>query len=138
MSVLSFLLAGASLLQVGAQTEVTVASENYRGWAGSYRLSNNRIEMVVVPQIGRIMYLGFKGGKNLLWEHPSLGGVNGNLGQGEYQYFGGDKLWVAPQSNWNWPPDQSVDGAPWEAKSTQDGIILTSPVSKKWGVQFER
>jgi hypothetical protein len=138
MPIVTILLACATVLQVGAKADVTAVNETYKGWAGAYRLSNGRIDVVVVPQIGRIMYVGFKGGRNLLWENPNLSGQAGNKGQGEYQNFGGDKLWIAPHTSWTMPPDPDIDGGPWEAKANEDGLTLTSAVGKKWGVQFER
>lgn len=136
MVFLSALLA-ASLLQPTQKIDVTAL--NYQGWSGAYRIANQRFSIVVVPQIGRIVYAGYdKDQKNLLWTNSALAGVAPNMGKGDYQNFGGDKVWIAPQSLWNWPPDPDIDGSPWTATATDNGVIMTSPVSAKYHVQMER
>ncbi|MDQ2687020.1 MAG: hypothetical protein M3Y28_04050, partial [Armatimonadota bacterium] len=40
---------------------VRVTRETYRGWPGAYRLSNGVVDVVVVPQIGRVMAFQFTG-----------------------------------------------------------------------------
>ncbi len=48
------------------------ARENYRCWADCIRLSNDRIDIVIVPAIGRVLRVGWRGGPNLLWETPDI------------------------------------------------------------------
>lgn len=63
------------------------------------------------------MTFGPVGGENLLW--------NGTLSQGQppcaagWKNWGGDKTWLAPQSQWknlygrDWPPEPAWDARPW-------------------------
>jgi hypothetical protein len=118
--------------------EVTVTREAYKGWPDSYRISNGKVDLVVVPQIGRIMRFGFVGEQNLLWENDALLGKTFPPDSGEYRNYGGDKLWPAPQSLWNWPPDSMLDGQPWEVVATTAGVRMTSPEGDTLRVRFRR
>jgi len=124
------------LLSMSAAPEVKVTTENYKGWPGSMRISNGRVDLVVVPQIGRVMRYGFVDGPNLLWENQAFLGKSrpGN----QWVNYGGDKIWPAPQSVWNWPPDADLDGSAYKAEAIRNGVRLTSPLSRKMKLQFTR
>src|SRR5262245_60839367 len=83
----------------------------YHGWRGAWRMTNGTVELILVPQIGRIMRYGFVGGPNVLWENPAMHGkvVPPKAGDKEWANYGGDKLWPAPQDRWGWPPDPYLD-----------------------------
>ncbi|MCX7847259.1 MAG: DUF4380 domain-containing protein [bacterium] len=81
----------------------------FRGWTNAYRLANDTVELIAVPQIGgRIMHYSFLGGQNVVREVPSLWGVIEPL-RPDWQYvnYGGCKLWAAPQCAFpnRWPPN---------------------------------
>ena len=117
--------------------DVNVTREPYKDWADCLRISNGSVELVVVPQIGRIMRFGEVGKLNLLYEFsdsktgpPSVGG---------WKNWGGDKVWPAPQSTWGWPPEPEYDGSAWEAHPIPNGVQMASKrPSAKLGVRFER
>lgn len=115
---------------------VTVTPETYRGWS-AYRLSNGQVDLVVVPKVGRVLFFGDTSTKkNLLWENPDLTGTT-KL-EGGYANYGGDRIWLAPQNLWGWPPDPSFDGAAYEATQIENGIRLTSQTGTKIRVRFSR
>src|SRR5438105_716976 len=58
----------------GPPAGVAVERVDYHGWPGCFRLTNGTVDVVVVPQIGRVMRYGPVGGPNLLWENPALPG----------------------------------------------------------------
>jgi hypothetical protein len=129
------------VLSGGAEAKVTVTRVNYHGWAGAYRLSNGTVEVVVVPQVGRILRYGYVGGPNVLWENPKLHGrtVAPGTRPKEWVNFGGDKLWPAPQAKWGFPPDLELDGYAHTAEALPDGRLrLTSRPSRKHGIRFLR
>lgn len=131
------------LLIVGssAQAAVTVSQEEYHGWPGAYRLSNGTVDLVFVPQIGRIMRYGYVGERNVLWENAALAGKLTNLSApaGDWQNYGGDKLWPAPQSKWGWPPDPVSDSGPQTVSvMSNKHLFVTGLASLKYGVQFHR
>lgn len=69
---------------------VKVEKINYKGWPGSYRITNGEIEMIVTGDIGpRIMRCGFVGEQNLLKGfRDQLGGSR----EEKFQLRGGNRL----------------------------------------------
>lgn len=131
-------LAGGSAAEKGP---VRVSRLEYHGWPGAYRLSNGTVDLVFVPQIGRIMRYGYAGEKNFLWENPALAGksVAPEAELKEWVNFGGDKLWPAPQERWGWPPDPYLDRGE-HAVEVLDGrrLRVTGPRSPRSGLSFSR
>ena len=124
-----------------AQAAVTVSQGEYHGWAGVYRLSNGTVDLVFVPQIGRIMRYGYVGERNVLWENTALAGKTTILNPPatDWQNYGGDKLWPSPQSVWGWPPDPVSDSGPQTVKVLSNRhLLVTGPESRKYGVRFQR
>lgn len=126
-----------------ALASVSIERVEYKGWADALHLSNGEVELVVVPQIGRIMHYGFVGDENILWSDPETHGVvlpDGNPfvdEDGAYTWtnFGGDKVWPNQQSEFAdinghaWPPDHAFDGGVHEVELLEDGVVIISPVS---------
>jgi hypothetical protein len=123
---------------VSSAPKTTVVKETYRGWAHSYRISNGVADLVVVPQIGRVMRYGLKGKPNVLWENAALDGTKPIPKTDEWLNYGGDKLWPAPQDLWGWPPDTDLDGSAHRAEVIANGLRITSPISKKFSIEFQR
>jgi hypothetical protein len=123
-----------------ATAQVRVETTDYKGWAGCARISNRDIEIVFVPQIGRVMRYARKGGPNLLWENPALlGKTRASVPISEpWANFGGDKLWNAPQSRWNWPPDAEIDAGPHKVTHLSDGIRTEGTPSRRVGLRMIR
>lgn len=107
------------------------------GWNGAILMTNGEIDLVVVPQIGRIMQYSATGAPNALWVNPELVGKVRTPGK-DWINYGGDKLWPAPQAIYPWPPDHDADGEPHVAKVVGDTVVLTSPRSRKTGLRFRR
>ena len=134
--VLILSIAGSS-----AHATVTVSQVEYHGWSGVYRLSNGTVDLVFVPQIGRILRYGYVGERNVLWENTALAGKTTDLSRPAegWQNYGGDKLWPSPQSVWGWPPDPASDSGPQTVKILpNEHLLVTGPGSLKYGVQFQR
>ena len=122
-----------------ASAAVTVKRIDYKGWKDCVEMSNGEVDLVYVPQIGRIMRYGFVGGPNVLWENPAFAGKTQKDGQpGAWANFGGDKLWPAPQSLWNWPPDPLIDGSPCQVRVIGDHLMVVGLPSKKSGIRMLR
>ena len=117
--------------------EVSVTSEAYKIWPQSFRISNGIVDLVVVPQIGRIMRFGEIGEPNLLFESEIVNGEPPS--GGGWKNWGGDKVWPAPQEAWVWPPETEYDGSAWIAQAIPNGIKMSSKTpSSKLGLRFER
>lgn len=112
-------------------------------------LSNGKIEIVIVPAIGRVMQMRFVGEEDgPFWELPELYGKAPDPEAKNWLNFGGDKTWPAPQSEWpritprSWPPPQAFDAMPVEAivKEGSQGseVELRSPVDPHYGIRTRR
>ena len=124
-----------------AFANVVVTKIDYNGWRDSYMMRNESTTLIYSPQVGRIMYYGFTDGENILWENPDVAGKTyegTNLGK-DWVNFGGDKLWPAPQSRWNWPPSPILDrgGSTVEVLPNRH-LLITGMVDPALGIGFVR
>ncbi|MGA2498654.1 MAG: DUF4380 domain-containing protein [Tepidisphaeraceae bacterium] len=142
---LSCLLPASVLLAADARPS------QYKGWK-SLSLSNDLIEVQVVPDIGRVIQVRL-GDFEYLWVNPQLAGKvpspTGLAPDGGWLNYGGDKLWPAPQGwdndrQWPGPPDAVLDGSPHKGRivaekdSGLSTVELTSRPDPRTGIQFER
>ncbi|MCK4282875.1 MAG: DUF4380 domain-containing protein [Candidatus Brocadiae bacterium] len=136
--------AGSRERAVHSTGPVTISRMNFRGWRNSYRLTNGQVELIVVPQIARIMKYSLVGGENLLWVNDEM--TPDATGQQfpppdpkKWANFGGYKLWMAPEQEKGWPPDWQLDRGPCRAPYTGDGSLhLIGMASQKHGIRFDR
>lgn len=96
-----------------------IASVTFGSWTNAFRLQNPSLEVVVVPEIGRVLYLGCKKGRNLLHANPSWTRPGPDEAAAPWANYGGIWLWPATQAQWekltgaNWPPPEALADAPW-------------------------
>ncbi len=138
----TFLWSGTSLAQC------KVEKVNYRGWR-ALKLSNDIVELYVVPDIGgRIVQFAFEG-HNYLFVNDKLAGKVLPYTEGKWNNYGGDKLWPAPQGwdgpdQWPGPGDPILDGGRFScailrSEGKEVSIRLTSPPDReRTGIQFSR
>lgn len=75
----------------------------YRGWKTVCKLSNGRIDMVVLSEVGpRVAFFGFAGRDNQLHEIAEQAGL---VGGAEFRIYGGHRLWVSPEVERTYYPD---------------------------------
>jgi len=142
---ISFLILEQSVAQI--KTELI----NYKGWANAVQITNNEIKVVVVPQIGRIIYYGYLNEDNLLYENPQFEGKTYSAenpyevdGQPGHASFGGDRIWPTIQDSFEVLngsrrlSDPWIDGSPWEYELIENGVQITSPVSDYIGAKVAR
>jgi hypothetical protein len=117
----------------------------YHGWTNALRLSSATAEVIVVPEIGRVMSFRFLDGENVFWEDRSLDGQRSDPTGKEWINFGGDKTWPAPEAEWGrytgrqqWMPPSAFDSMAVEASITNHEVVLTSPVDPHYGVRTVR
>ncbi len=125
----------------GAGAAVTTKQMTYKGWDDCTLLTNKTVELIFVPQIGRVMRYGYVGGTNLLWENPALAGKTTDLkaANADWQNYGGDKLWPAPQAEWGWPPDPMMDSGTHTVKTLSGSRLQTTgQKSAKHNLRFRR
>jgi hypothetical protein len=81
---------------------------SYRGWKNAYRISNAVVELVVLADVGpRIVSYGFVGGENILHEVPEHAGLTSGT---EFRLYGGHRLWISPEVERTYFPDNSAVG----------------------------
>jgi hypothetical protein len=122
----SYLLALSIYLALGSQLQASVRIEkiDYKGWQDARKISNSEIELIIVPQIGRIMSFSRVGKENILWENPKEFGKVYPPTRRQWINYGGYKLWLAPQSELGWPPDPYIDRGRYAFDISDDGTIL--------------
>lgn len=129
---------------------MNISSAVVCGWPG-FVMSRGDIALGLVPDIGgRIMSLQFRGQELF---YPSVGpkGEFPVLPQGDipdlaefkrsfgFQIFGGDKTWVAPESEWlEKIPPLDLDAGRYTFEQKKDGCVMTSPVCRETGLQVVR
>jgi len=111
-------------------TDVPVAPisvTNFAGWAEVFVLHNPALSVAVVPAVGRIVSLNYKGGENLLRMDSSLAGHVPAAGKIEtWMNLGGDWLWPVAQSRWtslagaDWPPPAALAERSWNGNAWKD------------------
>jgi hypothetical protein len=78
---------------------------SYRGWNNAYKLSNGIVELVITADVGpRIVFYGFRNGENLLHEVEKDAGKTGGS---EFRLYGGHRLWVSPEVERTYYPDNA-------------------------------
>jgi hypothetical protein len=122
-----------------------VRHTDFYGWK-AITLSNREAEVVIVPEIGRVMRFSLTKKKNEdgpFWRNPALG--NGLQADSEgWTNYGGDKAWPAPQSDWpqitgkGWPPPKGFDFSPFHATIKGDKVETTSAVDPDYGIRVQR
>lgn len=138
-----------SMLVRGLEAREPLAPAPFRGWERAFHLSNDAMEIVVVPEIGRLARLSAPGEENLFRFDEGLAGQVPPKAGVDWLNYGGDWMWPVHQSRWEtmgwrvWPPPPLMVSATWrgEAWREADGTGVVSLV-KDFGeplfIQVER
>src|SRR5689334_23299010 len=77
------------------ESKVTIAKEDFHGWANTYRIGNGQVEARIATDVGpRIVDLRPAGGDNVLMVRDKEAGKSGEK---QWMFRGGWRLWVAPE-----------------------------------------
>ena len=95
---------------------------SYRGWSNAYKLSNGTVELIVLADVGpRIISYRLRGGENLLHEvEADIGKLGGN----DFRLYGGHRLWVSPELESTYFPDN----LPVSVSDQGDKVRFTAPI----------
>lgn len=124
----------------------TLAEKPLQAYGRICELQNDSVVVKIAPQIGRVIYFGFKGGTNILWLNDKSS-IHKALADGEeWPNWGGDKVWPAQQADWrfiygggDWPPKTELDGEPFKViKVSPRLMIMESPIDSKLHVRLRR
>jgi hypothetical protein len=146
MQKLVFILTSAALLQCNVlAAPATIRTQPYHGWNEALMMANGKVEVVIVPEIGRVMQFRFVGDETgPFWENRTLDGKKPNSQSSEWGNFGGDKSWPSPQAEWEkmtgraWPPPAAFDSMPVEAKIEGEAVVLRGKVDAHYGIEEVR
>lgn len=123
---------------------IQISKITYHGWPDSYRISNGKVQAVVVPAIGRVMQFQLVGRDNVFWQDRRLDGKVPDPNSKQWTNFGGDKSWPSPQDDWlkitrrAWPPPAGFDAEQNEARVENGVLELISPVDRSYGIRVRR
>lgn len=138
-------LCAALLAPPRASAEVKISKVPYHGWAKALTMSNGKVEVVIVPEIGRVMQFRWAGESDgPFWENRALDGKPTDPKSKDWGNFGGDKTWPAPQADWGkiagrgWPPPAAFDSMPVQAEIVGSKVILKNPTDTSFGIAAER
>jgi hypothetical protein len=132
---------------------VKISIEKYLGFE-AYIFSNDRLELIVVPEIGgRIMSYG-PIGTNILFVNKALEGIKPKHDtenvedlfklrvETGYMLYGGEKTWIAPQDDWNGPPYMELDHGSYSIElvelETGLNIVMKSPICRETRLKITR
>jgi hypothetical protein len=94
----------------------------YRGWENAYRLSNATVDLVVLADVGpRVVVYRFIGSENIFHEVEEQAGLTGG---GDFRLYGGHRLWISPEVERTYFPDNS----PAIVRQDNGLIRFTAPV----------
>ena len=104
---------------------IRIEKRDYRGWLNSYLLTNGSIELVVLADVGpRVVRYAFAGGENQFYEFDSQAGLRrGN----DFRLYGGHRLWVWPEVERTYFPDNR----PVEVETNAKGAVFTAPIERE-------
>lgn len=116
-----------------AQGERKVEKISYLGLPNCYRLSNDKVEVVVTSDVGpRIVRYALAGAENILGEVPEAA-LATELG--DFKPWGGHRLWAAPEAK---PRSYAPDNAPVAVSfEGERALRLTAPVEAATGIEKE-
>jgi hypothetical protein len=122
----------------------------FRGWTNTYKLNTEHLTVIVVPDTGRLSFIGPNAELNLLRLDEGLAGQGfPETDDGNWRNFGGDWLWPVAQSHWasfqtnDWPPSRLLDGTPWTGRAWKnaDGVqcaLLTKTYGPPLNLEVSR
>lgn len=97
----------------------------YRGWEKAFRISNDTVQLTILTEVGpRILSFGFRGEENEFYENPEHFGKRGG---DEFRVYGGHRLWVSPEVERSYYPDN----VPVTVRAGKDAFIFTAPPESK-------
>ena len=110
-------------------------------WGKVWRIANDTAEVLALAEVGpRILSYGFWGGENQLHVFEEQAKL---VGDGQYHSYAGHRLWVSPEVERTYYPDNF----PVQAMRLADGVKFTAPVEsappgtglqKEFEVRMER
>ena len=107
--------------QFGSASPVKIEKVEYHGWKNALRISNDTVELIVLTEVGpRIISYRFLGEQNEFHEVPEH---SGQTGGNDFRSYGGHRLWVSPEVDRTYFPDN----VPIYVSQKADNFVFTAP-----------
>ena len=91
-------------------------------------LKQGKLRMEIMPKVaGRVSSLQYDGHELLVTDADQSAITDW-----------GTVFWSSPQSEWNWPPIDTLDSKPYTLGAEDDRLVLTSEIDSKTGYQFTK
>lgn len=101
---------------------------SYEGWANNALLSNQHVELIVTLDVGpRVIAYRAPHGNNVFKNYPAQ---MGGTGENEWLIRGGHRLWIAPEGELSYAPDNT----PVKHEILPNGIRVENPPVAPWGL----
>ena len=113
---------------LSGQDAETTKNKSQSSTKGYLRLTSGPITLSIDPLMaGRIASMTYEGEEVL------------KTTRDENNWHWGSTVWVAPQSDWRWPPSTVIDSEPYTVVSAEDSkIVVRSKVDQKTGFQITK
>ncbi len=104
----------------------------FGGWANCLRIANEHAELIITLDVGpRVLcYSHLPGGKNVL---KASAEELGKVGEAEFAARGGHRIWLAPENERTYFPDNS----PVTHELLSNGVRLENPAQAPWQIKKE-
>ena len=118
-----------------------ISPAEYQGWADAYRLRNDAAELVMIPEIGKIVHLSHVGGANLLHFNKEMPGKVADPDRPDHWHdFGGNWIWPVARPDWHLFHEDDLkrsllqDSGPWAGRAwrSADGSLY-GLMTQKYG-----
>ena len=95
---------------------------SYCGWENAYRISNNAVELIVLADVGpRVVSFRFIDGENIFHQVTEQAGLSGGS---DFRLYGGHRLWVWPEVDRTYFPDN----LPVAVSQHNNSVRFTAPI----------
>jgi hypothetical protein len=128
---------------------IKIEEIDYKGWKNAIEISNADINLIVVPEVGRIIHFSFKNSENIFYENSELEGLlfktdsfyNHKI---EAPNIGGNRILPCSEdyfyeiTDCRNIPDPYINASAYSINYLENGVVLKSPISNYLGIQIER
>ena len=109
---------------------ITITQAEFSGWSNCYWIANNNIKLTVTADVGpHIIFFGFTDGPNELAILPDDAG---HTGGDEFKFYGGHRLWHAPE---DMPRSYAPDNNAVQIEEFKDFLRVTAPIEETTMIQ---
>lgn len=143
-------ISGAPLYAENSIPVAPIKSIQWNGWTNAIRLNNKHVDVILVPETGRLTHFSLQKEESLLRLDAGLAGKTPDTPE-HFFNAGGDWLWPVSQAKWadfsknksDWPPpavmaDAGWDASAWKASDGAQYALLTRTYGEPLNIKASR